>query len=108
MKKSDPPKLDRDGFPLFSRGATELYVRMTRGAWYPVFPFTTRKTPKVMEELLAAGLVQVVPRVNRFVKCYVPVEGYTPAVPEKFADEKVTPSGRLRRRKESEETDKEE
>jgi hypothetical protein len=64
-----------------SKRARDLLERVRNGAFYrPWSP----DLPKAMKELEDAGLVATTGRVVVIELCYVPAEGYTPYVPEKF------------------------
>lgn len=44
------------------------------------------KNPNTIKELVDAGLIMPMARVVVVGKYYVPTRGYTPYIPEKFAD----------------------
>lgn len=64
-----------------SNRAQRLLARVKAGHWYRPF---NPNTPKAMQELVAAGLVSTTGRVVVIELAYVPADGYTPFVPEKF------------------------
>ena len=65
-----------------SKRAQKMLERLRKGAWYTWDP---RKTPKAMQELAEAGLVDTRGRVASIVRCWVPV-GYKPGTPEVFPE----------------------
>ena len=58
--------------PALSKRAEKLLARVRAGRWYPAYG---RRTPKAMQELLAADLVGTSGRAAMIVACYVPA-GY--------------------------------
>lgn len=68
-----------------SKRAEKTLALLRQGRYYPMFD---PKIPDCMDELIAAGLVVDVMRVETIRRCYVPAKGYTPYVPEKFDESK--------------------
>jgi len=64
-----------------SKHAQSLLKRLQRGRFYR--PYNDR-VPKAMKELVEAGLVTLAARPVVIVSAYVPTQGYTPYVEEKF------------------------
>ncbi len=79
------PAISRDKTPEISNRAHKLLRRLRAGHWYPVYDNNgfNKRTPKAMQELIDAGLVNTSGRVQIIVACYVP-KGYIPAEQEIF------------------------
>lgn len=75
MNKRDAAKLAK-----CSVRARKLYARVARGKWYPAYE---DRTPAATQELVDAGLVRVMGRVEVWRACYVP-KGTKPGTPETF------------------------
>ena len=60
--------------------AKKLLARVRAGHWYRAYD---EKTPAAMQELVSAGLVGTLGRVQTLVCCYVP-KGTRPAIMERY------------------------
>lgn len=60
--------------------AKKLLARVRDGHWYRAYD---EKTPAAMQELVAAGLVGTLGRVQTLVRCYVP-KGTKPPIMERY------------------------
>lgn len=68
--------------PRLTKRAQALLARIRSGAWYVPY---AGKTPKAMDELLAAGLVEIGGRVAVMYLAYVPT-GTKPFVREQYPE----------------------
>lgn len=64
-----------------SKRAEKTLARVKAGKFYRTY---NRSVPDSMNELIAAGLVTTAMRVIVVERGYVPTQGYTSYVPEKF------------------------